>query len=265
MKDKIYKWLNEQGYPLEFKVANELRNNGFTVIQSEFFKDPDTAQNREIDVVAFKQFYTPKLLIRLTIVVECKSGKKKPWILFSSPDSVLSDADKVVQTPGTEIGKMLLRNSQIFSKYKDLEIFSTNERTSFGITECFTTGKDIPYSALTSVAKATAAFIDKESAFKESNICDIIFPFVVIEAPLFESYYDGELVIDKVESGTLAWRNRIIDQQQSIIRVQRFELFKRNLKSYGNDFDLILDYIKEDMISRLNKLIAEKAKKIEIR
>lgn len=264
MKDKIKNWLSEQGYPLEFRVANYLRKNGFNTIQSDYYQDSNTRQNREIDVVAYKQINTPKLLIRITLVVECKSGRNKPWLLFSSPFNTLTGGRNVILNPSTSIGRIILYETEIYSRFKNLDIFTMDDKTSFGITQCFTNGKDIPYNALTSLAKATASIIDKESNTTDINICDIFFPFLVIEAPLYESFYKEDIEIEKVESGTITWRNRIVDQQETIFRIQRIEHFEKKIESYSKDIDKIIDYLKNN-IKQIQKLIDKTKNKHEIR
>jgi len=52
LKTKVEKWLNEQGYPLEMRVASVLQQGGFRVVQSEYFSDPETGDSRELDIVA---------------------------------------------------------------------------------------------------------------------------------------------------------------------------------------------------------------------
>lgn len=240
MEDKIKSWIEKQGYPLEYQVADVLNQSGFKVIQSDYFKDPETLENREIDVCGFKQVIHGNTLVRFTIVVECKSGIEKPWLLFSNSKSNLGDKARVAQTPSTQIGLELLLKLCDEKKYLEMEVFSDGKRDSFGITECFTNGKDIPYSAIYSVAKATAAKSRIESSDKTFKICDIFIPIVVINAPLFEIYYEEEMKINKVDNGTLTWRNNIIDRPHSIIKVQRFDSFKERIPIYSKEIDTIL-------------------------
>jgi hypothetical protein len=40
-KEKIKKWLDEQGYPLEMRIASTMQRKGFHVVQSEYFVDPN--------------------------------------------------------------------------------------------------------------------------------------------------------------------------------------------------------------------------------
>lgn len=53
IEKEIRKWLKNQGYPLEMKVASQFRDAGFDVTLSNYYTDPENQANREIDVVAF--------------------------------------------------------------------------------------------------------------------------------------------------------------------------------------------------------------------
>jgi len=48
---RVTEWLSGQGYPLEMKVASAFRKEGFSVSQGTYYADPESGNNREIDVV----------------------------------------------------------------------------------------------------------------------------------------------------------------------------------------------------------------------
>jgi hypothetical protein len=52
LSGKVSEWIEGQGYPLEMTVAKTFEQNRFEVIQSEYYKDPESGDCREIDVVA---------------------------------------------------------------------------------------------------------------------------------------------------------------------------------------------------------------------
>ena len=53
LPERILEWLKSQGYPLEMRVARDLRAAGFAVTQSDFYRDPHSSTTwREIDVSA---------------------------------------------------------------------------------------------------------------------------------------------------------------------------------------------------------------------
>lgn len=250
MKDRIEKWLNEQGYPLEFQVANELKSKGFNVTQSDYYKDSETNEYREIDVIGYKQEMIDDILFRITFVIECKAGRDKPWLLFSSDSAKLSSSAGVDQTPGTLLGRDFLSLASKTPEFQNLELFSIGDRPVFGITQCFTNGKDIPYQAISSVSKAAFSFCKIESEFQKPFVCDIIIPFVIILAPMYESYYSSDIQLEEIDSGIMTWRNPIVMLPHSIIKIQKLEAFKRLLHVYNQDVDSIFTYTKSTDILR---------------
>ena len=70
MEDKIRKWLETQGYPLEMRVAREFKSHGFRVLQSEYYTDPESGASRETDVIAHVQEELDGVLTRVAFVIE---------------------------------------------------------------------------------------------------------------------------------------------------------------------------------------------------
>ena len=51
--DRVRKWLDGQGYPLEMLAARESRRYGAADVQvGQFYTDPETDTPREVDVIA---------------------------------------------------------------------------------------------------------------------------------------------------------------------------------------------------------------------
>ena len=85
IKTKLLAWLNTQGYPLEMQVAQEFQSSGFTVTQSLYYADPETAKQREIDVVARKEGeWSDYFLLNIQFAISCKNATKRPWVVFSN-------------------------------------------------------------------------------------------------------------------------------------------------------------------------------------
>jgi hypothetical protein len=51
LKLKVKEWLSTQGFPFEMRVAAQLQDAGFQVVQSAYFGDPSTAKARELCVL----------------------------------------------------------------------------------------------------------------------------------------------------------------------------------------------------------------------
>ena len=82
LQERVAHWLSNQGYPLEMTVASIFRKHEFDVSQGIYYSDPETAETREIDVVADRSDFVG--LLGVFMVIECKSSKDKPWVIFSS-------------------------------------------------------------------------------------------------------------------------------------------------------------------------------------
>lgn len=85
MIPSVKKWLEDQGFTLEMRVAAAFRAAGFEVRQASSYRDPETGKHREIDVLALTSDRIGNL--EITLAIECKSTKK-PWVLLSSPDTL---------------------------------------------------------------------------------------------------------------------------------------------------------------------------------
>ncbi len=88
----IQAWLQKQGYPLEMLVARSFQEAEAFVLQSQYYFDTETGKPREIDVSAkwYKmddRFYNGFIECSIWFYVECKSGQKAPWIIFSNEKS----------------------------------------------------------------------------------------------------------------------------------------------------------------------------------
>lgn len=85
LEEKLRAWLAEQGYPLEMKVAKAFQDAGFIVTQSSYYSDPETATQREIDVVAESGGeWVDYFLLDVQFAISCKNTVKRPWIVFSA-------------------------------------------------------------------------------------------------------------------------------------------------------------------------------------
>jgi hypothetical protein len=225
VEKKIREWLQSQGYPLEMKVARLFHSHGFRIVQSEFYKDAETGTQRETDVTARIDCECNGVYTRIQFVIECKSTPNKPWVLFTGGGAALAAPARVAQRAASKYGtKALMRLCQR-RDIQDLPQFQMHKRSAYGLTQAFTTGNDITYAAATSVSKAVSAEIKKADTYTAGGdpICLIVFPLIVIDAELVETHLDdgGELAVNRINSGTLAWRHRLVGEPHTIIRVLR--------------------------------------------
>jgi hypothetical protein len=82
LREKLLAWLEKQGYPLEMKVAAQLRlKTQLHVRQGWHYQDPETAQSREIDIIATGSELHGFAAVHFAI--ECKAPNK-PWMIPSA-------------------------------------------------------------------------------------------------------------------------------------------------------------------------------------
>lgn len=85
---KVYRWLQEGGFPLELRVANLFSGLGWTVYHADGYRDPLSGKVREIDIVAeFERAVEGEAGFRritMKLVIECKSSPSKPWVVLAS-------------------------------------------------------------------------------------------------------------------------------------------------------------------------------------
>lgn len=225
LQAKILSWLNTQGYPLEMKVARAFQSSGFRVTQSDYYTDVETGESREIDVLASLQEQVDELLLRITVVGECKSSKEKPWVLFSSRDCTISSPARVAQRAASSLGRRVLHQLAQEKEIQALPIFMVPEVPAYSLTQAFTSGHDVCYAAATAVADAAVAIAtaasERNSGIRRTKTVEIIFPAIITDARLFSASIeaDDSVTISEIESGVLLWRNPLVGVPHTIIHV----------------------------------------------
>lgn len=222
---KIKNWLETQGYPLEMNVAQAFQGVGAHVIQSEYYVDAATSDSREIDVVAYWQDDIDGILVRISLVIECKSSKDKPWILFVSNKTHLASPARVAQRAASHLGRVALTLLCQNKSIQALPLFQIPEMSGYSLTQAFTSGHDVCYAAATAVANAAAALVSETDSqntrYGQLDLLEIIFPVVVTEARLFTASLESDSTLSTSEqsSGVLLWRNPLIGSPHTIIHI----------------------------------------------
>jgi hypothetical protein len=259
LSGKVKSWICEQGYPVEMHVAKKFREAGFRTTQSEYFVDPESRDNREIDVVASCQKDIGVLLVRITVCVECKSSKKHPWVAFTSKDTRLSRSASIVQRPANNLGKEFLRRITQNKYAHQIPFFKMGERNGFSLTEAFTSGKDNAYAACLSVAKCARSLVEKaeEGSRLQGPICNIVIPLVVIDGKLFECHQDDlEIDVEEINQATLIWRNQVSNTGHSIIGICTFDALSKYIRGVSRLANFV--FAQEDVFQDIeNESLAE--------
>lgn len=225
LEARLTRWLETQGYPLEMLVAQTFQQAGARVIQSDYYVDLKTGENREIDVVASWQDDLDDIIVRVCLMMECKTSKDKPWIMFVSEDVGLADPARVVQRAASRLGRLVLKNLARRKKIQEVDLFRLPSEPGYSITQAFTSGNDVCYAAASAVANAAAARAnepDSQVGFRgEVHMLEIIFPVVVTDSRLFAAKLEanGSISLKEISDGVLVWRNPLVGAGHTIIHV----------------------------------------------
>ncbi|MCK4395921.1 hypothetical protein KAW96_04915 [candidate division WOR-3 bacterium] len=256
LKRKIKEWLTKQGYPLEMRVATSFRKAGFDVIQSHYYIDPENDNYREIDIIATKPDFIGG--IDISFIIECKSSKEKPWLLFSS-DRVLENRSIFLSYC---INSDSTREALIKKGFETINVLpwiKKEGRIAYGLTQAFTSGDDITYKATISVLKAT---ISRKKELNKRNPYPFIFlfPVIIVDGQLFECFLNsrGLLSIQEFQEGFLYFPLHIAGECGTCIHIlssNKIEEFCEQAKGVS---DSLFSLLEEDRDIWLKTLLPEK-------
>ena len=211
---KVREWLEHEGYPLEFRVAQKLRNARFAVRQGSYIRDSEQNAPREIDVLAFLDGRVKKRLLRVYHVIECKWSKDKPWVVFTS-DQRMAPAACITQTIASEFGSAVLWKEAGLLYLQELEVFATPKRSGFNGRQALTKeGADRFYSAMKSVVSLTKSLVDSydDSNRKRRTLPEAVavgFPVIVVQGELYEAFLDtksGDIALQRTPQVRCHWK-----------------------------------------------------------
>jgi hypothetical protein len=223
LERRVAEWLDGQGYPLEMTVGQAFRKAGFFVVQSDYYRDPETGKPREIDVDARIQRDSHGILTGVVYTIECKLARDKPWVLFTSADIQLAGPARVTQRAASRLGRQLLDSICQRPDIQALPALRAPLRPGYGLTQAFTDREDLPYTAVVGAAKAALVQASLMDRLTDSHgaLCFVLFPAVVIHGKLFECYLNERLetTVSEIDSGTLLWRNPVVGMPHTIVHV----------------------------------------------
>jgi hypothetical protein len=197
-KAMVEKFLSENGYPFEMRVAKEFKKNGFGVGQSIYFPDPNTQITREIDLVAVwhKTMYNQSF--NVIILIECKFAKT-PWILFSS----LTDGYDMCYSHN-EKGKRWLNHLVKEPYFK--HFFEVERHVGYGLTASSKESepqKDNAYKAIQTLISFLKSEISIPKFSREGYT--LFIPIIAIKGKLFDAHLnnENEIVCNEIKEGQL--------------------------------------------------------------
>lgn len=202
---KITEWLGTQGYPLEMQVARSFRDARFQVVQSEFYMDPVSDESREIDVVAYRSGGLQGRSLEVTVPVECKRSKNKPWIVFTDATIRIDDSMRVSHRDANGLGRKFLQALAQDRALSDIGLFGLPREIGYSITQAFTERRDRAYEALMGVTSAARGLA---SSLKDTGTTAVYFPVLVLEGRLFEASLNRDNTVDtrEVDRSVVVWR-----------------------------------------------------------
>ena len=266
LTSKLTTWISQQGYPLEMRVASIARKHTrFEIRQGWHYKDPESGNSREIDVVCTAS--EPRGIAEINFVIECKATKK-PWVIFSSDDAAssyhrLSSFGLFSKAARSAVAKHLFSSDLTSDSSSDYEILKSipwlwkEGLVGYAITQAFEGNKDVPYVASLSSIKA-AIWLLSNSLWQSAEYRDysISFPINVTSSPLFECALDdsGSPILKEINHGHLFFKQHINEFSATCVSIvnekyvevfikecqevadQMFEAMKTSLDQDWSDF-----------------------------
>lgn len=229
----VERWLSEEGYPLEMKVASKFTQHGFGMRQALYLEDPIEGKQREIDLLTWREVENGWPL-KISCIIECKVSPS-PVVIFKYPQQ--NNGEYVEHSP--EINDRLTnREGQTFLKeaknkysFDQFALFKSLGKTGYSmITSPIntskkkgkSTGKELGYQSLMQVTNATASYcknIDNHSrVVKRDKYGDSyyqaewVIPLIVFSGLLLEAYIlnDGNIELNKVNKSLITWNSPVI-------------------------------------------------------
>lgn len=217
IEDRARAWLAKQGYPLEFRVANELHKRDFVVWPSHYPPAPMGQPAREIDVLAAMLLeHGEGKYLGIEVFVECKHTEDRPWIFFVSEHARGSSQTLAAEAQGDDAGHALLWLIADQEPIKQNAFFRMPDRPAYGGVPIHHSGEgpDRVYSTLQGISEA----MRREGALRRlrgpATARDFLeaairFPLVVCSGPLCEARFDpnaDDVIVGRVRRTRVLWR-----------------------------------------------------------
>ncbi|WP_433724551.1 hypothetical protein ACQP0C_27630 [Nocardia sp. CA-129566] len=228
LPDKVASWLEQQGYPLEMRTARALRERRVPVTVSHYYTDIDTGQQRETDLyarVTRELRHSDELgnmvdaADEVCVVIECKSARAKPWVLFSDDKPLDAEVASLharrslhITTPDN---RWLQQMTGFSRSYRPISLLDGFEPVGYSLVRALGHGNDdAAYGAMMSVAKAAAGVSEQLRARSSRGRMirrAIVFPVLLVDAPFLHCKLDasGEIQLLLIDYGTVAWNYQL--------------------------------------------------------
>lgn len=208
---KILDDIRKTGFVTELIVGSTLKKKGWHTYHSESYIDKDSGKSREIDIIATKVYANSesKIHVELTLVIEIKKMKQKPWVVFCTKKNSFFYGWRILHTGFNNHKK---GSGSVF-QVTDLEKnnFRNNNRLIGNAFHEAFKKPDEPSKVYESLISATkAAIYQKEISSIDNNEdfdCNeetelhIFIPLVVLDGELYSVILDdaGEVILSESE------------------------------------------------------------------
>lgn len=264
MDDKVKKWVELEGYPLEFSTAHKFKKRKFSVEQSHFTKDKDR-KTREVDVLATANYPLGRSFLRIKHVVECKWSKDKPWVLFKDEKRFATSA-LAAQLISSSAGQAVAWLAAGSEEFKSLDMFR-EEGFSFSGRQAFSKGNDLFYQAVQGVVSnclnITRTYDDYEFKPEDHLLAVIALPVIVIDGSLFEATYasdSDELKLENISHARLRWAGNEGRQLNTIIDIVTSDHLDTFLDNREKELKILMNCFGKTL-SQLIQCFQEKTEK----
>jgi hypothetical protein len=221
--DGVKKWFARHGYSLELQTARQFQRAGFDVAHGAFYRDPESDKPREIDVVATKDALGGTWWIRVTFVIECKSGQNQSWALLGSPASSVDGIGRLTVGIHSERAGMLGAYLRRRSPVGEASLWKRSQNPARGLVRIGEGNDDLAFAAMVSVVKAAVAQLEFANSSEELGdpLAEFVFPVIVIDSPLYRVNLDehGDMAYTALPSGAVSWRHPSAKRHLTVIDI----------------------------------------------
>lgn len=247
LDEKILKWFDKTGFPLEMATADAFSKAGFEVRQSNPYIDPESEKSREIDVIAADPDWAGA--INIEYVVECKSSTN-PWVVMCSKTALRLYNRVSSFAVTTESGMVAI--AQRLNKLNSWPAFAREDDTGYGFRQALSDRADVGFGAAMNVLKACVA-MRRESEEKEYKPLAFYIPVIVVDTPLFECRLepDGKLALKQVARSEFLFRAHFPKTTGCCIRV----VTKGDLPTWSAEAKAVADTLRDDLQDEETRVI----------
>lgn len=205
-KKNIIEEINKTGFPLELRVSKFLHDEGYYVANNVYYIDQDEGKGREVDMRALKNYKfnagEKSYFIRHCLLIECKRSADKPWVVFTSPQTVYDRLSFFLHSRGVK-KDIEWADYGVPAKMGKIHPFSICERRGRSFFEPFkrNEGKVTIYKSLITSVKAAIAIRNNEFSAESNAVC-YYYPMVIFDGKLYEAYLDdrNKIVVQEADS-----------------------------------------------------------------